>query len=130
MHPFQLGWHYIVDNFIDFFFLRLIECHFIYFYFQNKIVTVFIVCHHDFKELFGLSYWGLNFEMVISKLSFVLDIYFIWKFKFLPSTLIYFKMTISKYIRSLFSNRSFQNGHFKIAIQTNLNINRGWDNYN
>ena len=43
-----------------------------------------------------------HFETTIFKLSFVLDIYFIWKFKFLHSTLIYFKITISKNITLLF----------------------------
>ena len=45
--------------------------------------------------------------IAISKLSFVLNIHFIWKFKFLHSTLIYFKMKFSKIITSLFSKRPF-----------------------
>ena len=49
------------------------------------------------------------FEIIILKLSFVLDIYFIWKFEFLHSTLVYFKMIISKNITSQFSKRPFQN---------------------
>ena len=63
--------------------------------------------HNATKGFFGSPF---HFKTVISKWLFSinclfhhhLDIYFIWKFKFLHSTLIYLRITISKNISSSF----------------------------
>ena len=74
---------------------------------------------YTISVLFGLPFWMFHFKIIISKQSFPnsclfhhhLDVHFIWKFKFLHSILIYFKITISKNITLLFPKQSYENSN-------------------